>query len=154
MEPVLQPEPNTSDFMIYHMDETGKPDKVYNADAAMATCVIRSINVTRKMLKTEEVRKSFEYIAKGFCELEPKALFLEEPATEEELMDITNDFLNALQKRWPFIFVSDKLKHPRCWAYTPRRLDEDFYISNAFIVLNGPVSGKSASFYVTGACVS
>ena len=150
---VLKPASNAFDFRIYNMDETGKPDKVYHPHEDIATIVIKTINLVRKMLKEEPVISSFEDLAIGYCRLTPKAWFLQEKqpeaatekqepetATNERAKVAAHEFLDPLQIKWPFIVVSNKMKNPTGTAHTGRGpWSGVFNVSEQYIALNGKV---------------
>lgn len=144
---VLPPAQNASDFIIYHVDKTGRPCGLYDPKDSMSTCVVNSINICRQMLKTDTVRTAFIEQATQYSKLQPGAWFSEQgPAdTKKKMEALTDEFLGKVSVRFPSMFVDDSLHETEYMAVHWRHeWDGEFETSNQYISLNGEVRRNEA----------
>ena len=135
---VLPPAPNADKFRIFHVDETAKPDKEYPLDDGIATCVVHCINLCLDMLKQEDVKNVFRIIAYLYCD-EGQPWFLQDPDSDANLNDHTEDFLDIISDSFPYVLVDDSLRNPM----TPQSIGGNHGTRNSKPLINlSPLMGR------------
>lgn len=117
---VLKPVVNRYDYKIYHVDETGKPDKMYHPDDAMATCNIVTANIAVAMMKTEAYMSGLEVIATGLLQLRPNAWFLQGWPTEERATRSVHNYVGMYDTQKPGILIDDSMRNPNFEGFYTR----------------------------------
>ncbi len=143
---ILNPVSNAGDFTIYHRDRYGKPDKALDPGDNITTCVVKSINIFRGMLYKRVVQNAFLKLAENVSREQPNAWFVANPALH------TSNFLDILEKKFPYVFVDDSMRNPRTLgAHWRHSFDKDFEMLDQCILLDGRVCGPEATIHVVGA---
>ena len=142
----LTPEPDAHKITVYHVNESKVPDGLLPVDDSIVTLVVRCIKICQSMLDTPHVQGALESIVLKYSKERPKAWFLDGldgPVTQDTAVEVTNNFLDKIRARFPYIFVDDSWGNSSTLGHHWRVEHwEEFESRDQYISLNGRVSGE------------
>ena len=125
-------------FIIFHIDENGRPVQIMPYSINTATYVAVSISICRGMLRDPMVKTAFKKLADNFDPESSEAWYKDLPKNE-----VVELFINKILERFPLVLVDYSLKNPDFRAYHYRRAWDHGYgfeTHDQAIAVNGPVS--------------
>ncbi len=135
---------NSASFTIVNRTWDGKPDFIYPWEGKLSACVIASINVCRRMLRTPKIRFAFASLAREFNRSQPRAWYQDPRHGYETMEDVVGEFLDVILETFPIVYVDDSIVTPGCLGAHPRREWHIYFQPREqSILLNGSVREKS-----------